>query len=53
MVIASLLAVGAAVWLLTGLAFALLHVLELLVVAGGAGWVGYRLGHWRGRHERH
>jgi hypothetical protein len=51
--IAGLLALGAAVWLLSGLAFALLHVLELLVVAGGAGWVGYRLGHWRGRHQHH
>jgi hypothetical protein len=51
--ISGLLALGAAVWLLSGLAFALLHVLELLVVAGGAGWVGYRLGHWRGRHQHH
>jgi hypothetical protein len=44
-------AVGAAIWLLAGVAFALLHVLELLVIAAGAGWVGYRLGHWRGRRE--
>jgi hypothetical protein len=47
--IAGVVAVGAAIWLLAGVAFALLHVLELLVVAVGAGWAGYRFGHWRGR----
>jgi hypothetical protein len=49
--VAALVAIGAAVWLLSGVAFAILHVLELLLVAAAAGWGGYRLGHWRGRHE--
>ncbi len=47
-VVMALLAVGAAVWLLLGVAFAVLHVLELVAVAAGAGWVGYRIGHFRG-----
>jgi hypothetical protein len=51
LLIAGILAVGAAIWLLAGVAFALLHVLELLVIAAGAGWAGYLIGHWRGRHE--
>jgi hypothetical protein len=47
-----LLAVGAALWLLAGVAFAVIRLLELIVVAAGAGWAGYRVGHWRGRHDR-
>jgi len=49
--VAALLAIGAAVWLLTGVAFAIFHLIELLLVAAVAGWAGYRLGHWRGRRE--
>ena len=53
---AALVLVGVAVlavlaWFLAGAVFALLRVLELLVVAGLAGWGGYRLGHYRGRHS--
>jgi hypothetical protein len=43
-----LLAIGAAVWILSGVVFTVLHVLELLVVAAAAGWVGYRIGHYKG-----
>jgi hypothetical protein len=43
-----LLAIGAAAWILSGVVFTILHLLELLVVAAGAGWVGYRIGHFKG-----
>ncbi|HVA07536.1 MAG TPA: hypothetical protein VNG12_12425 [Acidimicrobiales bacterium] len=43
-----LLAVGAAIWILVGVVFTFLHVLELVAVAAGAGWVGYRIGHFKG-----
>jgi hypothetical protein len=45
-------AVLAATWLLIGAFFAALRIVELAVVAVAAGWVGYRVGHWRGRRER-
>lgn len=44
----ALLAVGAAVWIVLGVAFAVLHLLEVVAVAAGAGWLGYALGHFRG-----
>ena len=44
----SLLAIGAAAWILTGIVFTVLHLLELIVVAAGAGWVGYKIGEFRG-----
>jgi hypothetical protein len=48
-----LLAIGAAVWILVGVVFTVLHVLELVAVAAGAGWVGYRIGHFKGsRHPQ-
>jgi hypothetical protein len=50
--VGALIAIGAAIWLLSGIAFAILHVLELAIVAVGAVWAGYRVGRWRGRHER-
>lgn len=51
--VAVLLAVGAAVWILAGVVFTVLHVLELIAIAAGAGWVGYRIGHFNGsRHAR-
>lgn len=46
-----LLAVGAAAWILVGVVFTILHVLELIAVAAGAGWVGYRIGHFRGSRQ--
>jgi hypothetical protein len=50
----TLLVVGVAViglvaWVVAGAVFALLHIIELVLVAGVAGWAGYRLGHYRGR----
>jgi hypothetical protein len=49
----ALLAIGAAAWILAGIVFTILHVLELIAVAAGAGWVGYKIGHFRGsRHPR-
>ena len=52
LVLLVLLAVGAAVWILAGLVFTVLHLLELFAVAAGAGWVGYRIGHFRGSRRR-
>ena len=46
-----LLAVGAAAWILVGVVFTVLHVLELIAVAAGSGWVGYRIGHFRGSRQ--
>jgi hypothetical protein len=43
-----LLAVGAAIWILSGVVFTVLHLLELIAIAAGAGWVGYRIGHYKG-----
>jgi hypothetical protein len=36
----------------SGVVFSLLHVIELAAVALIAGWVGYRIGHYRGRHVK-
>ena len=53
LVLMGLLAVGAAAWILAGIVLSALHVLELVAIAAGAGWVGYRIGHFRGsRHPR-
>ena len=49
LVVVGLVVAGVAAWALLGVAFAILHLLELIVVAGAAGWVGYRIGHFRGR----
>ena len=48
LILAALLAVGAAAWILVGLVFTVLHVLELIAVGAGCGWVGYKIGHFRG-----
>ncbi|HEY3809806.1 MAG TPA: hypothetical protein VGL49_00120 [Acidimicrobiales bacterium] len=52
LIVVGVLAIGAVAWVVAGAVFAILHVIELLVVAGIAGWAGYRLGHFRGRHQR-
>ena len=36
-------------WFLAGIAYRLFHLVELLVVAGVAGTLGYRVGHRRRR----
>jgi hypothetical protein len=46
-----LVVAAASVWIVSGIVFALIHLLEIIVVAGVAGTLGYRLGHYRGRHE--
>jgi hypothetical protein len=46
-----LVVAAASVWIVSGLVFALIHLIEIIVVAGVAGTLGYRLGHYRGRHE--
>jgi hypothetical protein len=42
---------AASVWIVSGIVFAFIRLLEIIVVAGVAGTLGYRLGHYRGRHE--
>jgi hypothetical protein len=37
---------------IAGLAFTILRTVELLLVAAAAGWVGYRIGLYRGRRAR-
>jgi hypothetical protein len=49
---AGLLIVVVAAWILVGIVVGLLHALEIVVVAAAAGWVGYRIGHYRGRRQR-
>lgn len=47
-VMVALAAIGLVVWLVAGVVFALLHILELVAVAAVAGWAGYRIGRLRG-----
>jgi hypothetical protein len=51
-IVAGLLAVGVVAWIVVGVVFSLLHVFELLLVAALAGWVGYRVGYFRGRRHQ-
>lgn len=47
----ALLALGAVAvvaWIVVGVVFAALRIIELALVAGAAGWAGYKLGHFRG-----
>ncbi|MGI8850391.1 MAG: hypothetical protein ACR2KC_01870 [Acidimicrobiales bacterium] len=48
-VLAGVLVVALGAWLLAGVAFTILRIFELAIVAAGAGWVGYRIGWYRGR----
>jgi hypothetical protein len=52
LLLAAIAVIGLVTWVVAGAIFALLHVIEILVVAGVAGWAGYRLGHYRGRKSR-
>lgn len=47
-VIAAIALLSVVVWLVYGVVFGILHVFELVLVGGTAGWAGYRLGHYRG-----
>jgi len=38
-------------WLVVGFVFGILHLVEIIVLAGAAGWVGYQVGRVKGRHE--
>jgi hypothetical protein len=48
----TIVVVVVAAWIVAGVLIGLLHALELLAVAAAAGWVGYRIGHYRGRRVR-
>lgn len=47
----AVVAVALVAWFLAGVVFALVRVVELIAVAGLAGWGGYQVGHYRGRHH--
>jgi hypothetical protein len=47
-----LIVVVVAAWIVAGILVGLLHAVELLLVAAVAAWVGYRIGHYRGRRTR-
>ena|SRR5947209_7648428 len=46
--VAAIALIAVAAWLVVGAAFAILHILEYVLVAVAAGWAGYRIGHFRG-----
>lgn len=50
-VVVGIVVVGLIAWAVAGVVFALLHILELVLVAGVAAWAGYRIGRFRGRRE--
>jgi hypothetical protein len=47
----AVVAIALVAWILAGVVFALVRVVELIAVAGLAGWAGYSVGHYRGRHH--
>jgi hypothetical protein len=47
----AVVAIALVAWILAGVVFALVRVVELIAVAGLAGWAGYQVGHYRGRHH--
>jgi hypothetical protein len=49
LLLAAIAVIGLVTWIVAGAVFAMLHLIEIIVVAGVAGWAGYRLGHYRGR----
>ena len=51
-VVVAIALIGLAAWAIAGIVFALLHVLELVAVGAIAGWVGYRIGRFRGRRQQ-
>jgi hypothetical protein len=51
-VVVAVAVIGVVAWLVAGVVFALLHILELLAVGLAAGWAGYRLGRFRGSRPR-
>jgi hypothetical protein len=47
--VVGIIVVALVAWALLGAVFTVLRTLELIAVAAVAGWVGYRVGHYRGR----
>jgi len=43
---------AASVWVVAGIFFAIVRLIEVVIVAIVAGTLGYRLGHYRGRHQQ-
>lgn len=52
LVILAVVLLALAAWMIAGLVFAVLHLIELVLVAAAAGWAGYRLGHFRGSRDK-
>jgi hypothetical protein len=51
-IVALVILVAIVAWAALGFVFAILHIVELALVAALFAWMGYRVGHHRGRHER-
>ena len=49
----ALVVVGLAVWVVVGVVLSALHVVELIAIGLAAGWVGYRVGFFRGTRRHH
>jgi hypothetical protein len=49
---AGLAVLALAGWLIAGFVIGILHVIEIVLLGGAAGWAGYQIGRFRGRHER-
>lgn len=47
-VVLGIIAIGVIAWVVAGAVFALLHIIELILVGGAAAWAGYRVGKYRG-----
>jgi hypothetical protein len=51
LLVAAIAVIGLVTWIVAGVVFAVLHLIEIVLVAGVAAWAGYRLGHYRGRRK--
>ncbi len=51
LLVAAIAVIGLVTWIVAGVVFAVLHLIEIILVAAVAGWAGYRLGHYRGRRK--
>lgn len=52
LIVVAVVVIAAVAWLASGVVSVVLHGLELALIAAVAGWIGYRIGHFRGRYER-
>jgi len=53
MVVAGIVVAGLVIWAFWGVVSLAFHVAEYALIALVAGWVGYKIGHARGRRSHH